>query len=247
MTGQDYEIICKGGKAVQLVLSELNILEEYNSEDIDILVYPKNIPYNENNIKNLAGHITFLVKWLLEIPETNFKFSIQQPTNEKKNVKTNPYIYKLSQIMNGYNPIMDVDFREKQLINNPNADDFSKYLFNIPQLKQDILFICPSILSMINDKIYYYIKYYIFKINLYNGFQINEPGYENIQIEECERMLRKFKKSIVPMVKGYVNDYNIKNNSTLSTNNFLKNNISKIKMINKKYISSIVEEIFTEF
>jgi hypothetical protein len=51
MIGQDYKILFKGGKAIQLVLTGIPNISEYISEDIDILVMPNNILYDEASIK----------------------------------------------------------------------------------------------------------------------------------------------------------------------------------------------------
>ena len=71
MIGQDYKLLFKGGKAVQLVLKGIAEMGEYKTEDIDVLIMPNtDIPYDENNVKNLAGHISYLIKWFLQSPET---------------------------------------------------------------------------------------------------------------------------------------------------------------------------------
>jgi hypothetical protein len=80
MIGQDYKFIFKGGKAIQLVLAEIQNLSEYKSEDIDVLIIPnKNIQYDELIVKNLAGHLAYLIRWFLNIPSTDYKISVQSP------------------------------------------------------------------------------------------------------------------------------------------------------------------------
>ena len=91
MVGQDYKLIFKGGKAIQLELSRIPETSVYKTEDIDILLLPdKNVVYNEMNAKNLAGHIAYLIRWFLNTPETQFSISVQTPNPE--NVRANQFI-----------------------------------------------------------------------------------------------------------------------------------------------------------
>ena len=56
MKEQNYNIIIKGGRAVQLVLSSYQIVDPLISEDIDILVVPKDgIQYDREEIRNVSS------------------------------------------------------------------------------------------------------------------------------------------------------------------------------------------------
>ena len=57
-------------------------------------------------------------------------------------------------------------------------------------------------LGKLNEKIYYYVKYFNFKQILQNKKIITEDGYQKITIDDCERFLEKFKRAILVMNKG---------------------------------------------
>ena len=211
MLGQDYSIIFKGGKAIQLELAHMNESSLYESEDIDIILIPNaDIIYDENKIKNLAGHIAYLVKWFINNPENKFAVSVQAPNPE--NIRVNPFIFKLSYVkvyqrrdnrlqrmVDDFRPISDIDFKEmpqniKELFGRTND-----YKFYIPELEQNILFKCPNTGSLLDDKIYYYIKYIQFKQLLEQNKPVVEPEFERITIPECIRILDKFKRAILAL------------------------------------------------
>ena len=99
MKGQDFDLIFKGGKAVQLVLSQIPNTDQYNSEDIDILVMPKNdIEYNRDIIKNLSSHIGYLIKWFLNVSDLKVNLSVLLPPEISENQRGNPNIVKLSYV-----------------------------------------------------------------------------------------------------------------------------------------------------
>ena len=222
MIGQDYKMLFKGGKAIQLALSRIPNMSEYRSDDIDVLIMPdKNIPYDELQIKNLAGHFAYLIRWFLNIPEhepdPGYKVSVQVPN--PINTRANQYIFKLSYIkslkrydfkkqmlIDDYKQFLDIDFKEvsRDMISY-FQDDLKKYNFEISlssDTKQNLLFICPNLGSLLNEKIYYYVKYFKFKQILQNKQIIREDGYQTITIDDCDRFLEKFKRAILVMNKG---------------------------------------------
>lgn len=214
MVGQDYNIIFKGGKAIQLELAHIQESSLYESEDIDIILMPNaDVIYDENKMKNLAGHIVYLVKWFINNPENQFVISVQAPNPQ--NARANPFIFKLSylktikrrdyaqqRMVDEFKPLSDVDFKEmpeniRELFGKTND-----YIFYIPELEQRILFKCPNIGSLLDDKIYYYIKYTQIKQLLEEKKPVVEPGYERITIPECIRILLKFKRAILALNHG---------------------------------------------
>ena len=220
MIGQDYKMLFKGGKAIQLALSRIPNMSEYRSDDIDVLIMPdKNIPYDELHVKNLAGHLGYLIRWFLNIPEPDpgYKVSVQAPN--PINTRANQYIFKLSYIkslkrydyrkqvlIDDYKQFLDIDFKEvsRDMISY-FQDNLKEYNFEISlssDTKQNILFICPNLGSLLNEKIYYYVKYFKFKQILQNKKAITEDGYPAITIDECDRFLEKFKRAILIMNKG---------------------------------------------
>lgn len=214
MIGQDYKLIFKGGKAIQLVLAGIQETSKYQTEDIDLVILPNlDIPYDEKTIKNLSGHLAYLLRWFFNIPNTQYNVSIQSPNIE--NFRANPFIYKLSyvkvnkkfdhrkQIMvDDFRQFADIDF--KQIPDNIKAyfDKSIEYKFYVPELKENLLFRCPNIGSLLDEKIYYYAKYFGFKKLLEERKPITEKEYANITIIDCDRFLEKFKRAILAMNNG---------------------------------------------
>jgi hypothetical protein len=212
MIGQDYKLLFKGGKAIQLVLREISSATPYKTEDIDVLVMPNNdIPYNEANVKNLAGHVAYLIRWFLHLPANQYNISVQPPNPE--NIRANPYIFKLSYakvnqnrsgefVVTGFKQFSDIDF--KQTPENINAlfEKSLKFTYFIEELNQNVLFICPNIGSLLDEKLYYYSKYFGFKKMLQNRQPVSEEGYTMLTIDECNRILEKFQRAILAMNNG---------------------------------------------
>lgn len=214
MIGQDYKLIFKGGKAIQLVLAGIPNMEQYVSEDIDVLVLPnENIPYNEANIKNLAGHVSYLIKWFLNMPDNNYNISVKEPV--AGNPMANPFIFKLSFIkttkkydyrrnamIDDFRQFSDIDFKETPESIKPYFEKSIEYKFYIEELGENILFRCPNIGALLDEKIYYYIKYSKFYDILNSKNKITEEGYERLNLFECKRILDKFKRAILAMNRG---------------------------------------------
>ena len=214
MIGQDYKVIFKGGKAIQLVLAGMPETSAYKTEDIDVLIMPDtNVPYVESTVKNLSGHLAYLIRWFLNTPETQYKVSVQAPN--PSNTRANPFIFKLSyvkviqkrdfrkQIMvDDFKQFSDIDFKETPVSIKPYFEKSIDYKFFISELNQNVLFRCPNIGSLLDEKIYYYAKYTQFKKLLEERKPITEEGYDKLTVIDCERFLEKFKKAILAMNKG---------------------------------------------
>jgi hypothetical protein len=225
MIGQDYEFIFKGGKAIQLELGQISGNPQYISEDIDILVRPaQGVAYNRDVAKNLASHIGYLIKWFLtyiELPTELLKDDtkpvsltiavalpdVQDNTICDSTAKANPNIVKIS-----YNKIAtrickafaDIDFKETPAEVSPYFEKTHKYPFHIEGLQTDVLFICPNIGSLIDEKIYLYAKYTRFKLLLEAGEKIIEEGYETVNLDTCRFYREKFSKALLALTLGLV-------------------------------------------
>lgn len=255
MNGQDYDILFKGGKATQLVLSNL---VEYETEDIDILIKPKsNIAYDPNITKNLSGHIAFLVKWFMHMPDKFFRISVLAPNPENK--RANPYIYKLSYVkknqrrdyargmVDEFRPISDIDFKEtpSELVEESYFENVSNYPFTISELQTEVLFKTPNLGALLNEKMYYYAKY---KKIIQDNRPIPEEG---LTIEECRRLLDKFKRSIVAMNRGLqmqkqkkqkkqnLTEKELKENEK----NLIKTRLNKIGVTDMSLINAISDDL----
>lgn len=208
MVGQDYTLLFKGGKAIQLELSRIPETSIYKTEDIDVLILPEtNIVYDEMIVNNLAGHIAYLVKWFL------FNVSVQVPNPE--NIRANPFIYKLSYVkskkkfdvrrnmlVDDFKQFSDIDFKNVPESIKGFFQNSIEYKFYISELDEPILFRCPNIGSLLDEKIYYYAKYSEFESLLNENKRITEKGYENLKLMECQRLLEKFKRAILELNKG---------------------------------------------
>ena len=225
MTGQDYEFIFKGGKAIQLELGQILGNPQYMSEDIDILVRPaQGVAYNRDVVKNLASHIGYLIKWFLtyiDLPTEVLKDEtkpvsltiavalpdVQDNTICDSTAKANPNIVKIS-----YNKIAtrickafaDIDFKETPAEVSTYFEKTHKYPFHIEGLQTDVLFICPNIGSLIDEKIYLYAKYTRFKLLLEAGEKIVEEGYETVNLDTCRFYREKFSKALLALTLGLV-------------------------------------------
>jgi hypothetical protein len=214
MIGQDYKLIFKGGKAIQLELAGTPETASYKTEDIDVLILPNtDIPYNELNVKNLSGHLAYLVRWFLNTPETQYKVSVQAPNPE--NTRANPFIFKLSYVkviqkrdyrkkimVDDFKQFSDIDFKDIPQNIKLFFEKSKEYKFYINEINQNVLFRCPNIGSLLDEKIYYYSKYTEFKNLLEERKPITEEGYENLTYIDCDRFLEKFKRAILAMNKG---------------------------------------------
>jgi len=209
MKDQPYELILKGGKAIQLVLADANYPMDYKTEDIDILIRPKK-GYHEPDVKFITSQVAYLVQWFLE--DSPFFVSVQTPEQSK----LNKFIYKLSYIkdqkgydyetgeknVNMYNPFSDLDFKELPARIQP----FFKYSyekeFPVPALKQVLFFRCPDISYLLYEKLYYYSKYESF---LYNG-GVTDIDYEGTGPDDCIHFMDKFKPAILALNQGLVKE-----------------------------------------
>lgn len=214
MIGQDYKLIFKGGKAIQLELAGTPETATYKSEDIDVLILPDtDVPYDQLKVKNLSGHISYLVRWFLNTPETQYKVSVQSPNPD--NARANPFIFKLSYVkvtqkpdyrrrimVDDFKQFSDIDFKDIPHAIKPFFEKSKEYTFYISEIDEHILFRCPNIGSLLDEKIYYYSKYIKFKSLLRENQPITEEGYERLTSIECDRFLEKFKKAILAMNKG---------------------------------------------
>ena len=222
MVGEKYSLLLKGGKAIQLVLAQIpKNTKQYISEDIDIMVKPTDDKsYDRDEIKNLASHIGYLLKWFLSSPTLKTNISVLLPPTEP-NAKTNPNIVKLSyektvkrsNYRTGtqdsvYKALSDIDFKELPAELAPYFNEVDKYEFYIEELQTDVLFVCPHLGALIDEKLYFYSKYMKYKILLENGKKITDPTYENVTIDDCDYFLNKFSKAIKGLTYGLVQQRN---------------------------------------
>jgi len=227
-TKQDYLIIFKGGRALQLSLVGIDDVGKYFSEDTDILIIPNKFEgsnYDLSKMENLSEHIAYLIKWM--IPE-EINVLVSLPTNPKNN---NKYITKL--LYNDgrlFKALSDIGFEE---IN----EDIRKYFDNlsyspiyINSFDTTSLFITPTLDDMLSEKLFYYTKYFKIKKTLEKNEPIKESKYTNLTKEDCDYLLYKFKRSIFKLVEAItkrdykeVVDFNKTDTSRLILRGFIGN------------------------
>jgi|Laugresubdmm15sn_1035100.scaffolds.fasta_scaffold10226_1 hypothetical protein len=259
MIGQDYKMIFKGGKAIQLVLAGMPETSAYKTEDIDVLIMPDtDIPYVESIVKNLSGHLSYLIRWFLNTTETQYKVSVQAPN--PSNTRANPFIFKLSylkirqkqdykkQIMvDDFKQFSDIDFKETPVSVKPYFEKSIDFKFFISELNQTVLFRCPNIGSLLDEKIYYYTKYSEFKKLLEERKPITEEGYDKLTVIECERFLDKFKRAIVAMNKGLQKQRNpgiLPDELLEKERNSIKSRLSRIGITDETLKTAILQSLY---
>ena len=175
LNDQDYDLIFKGGKAIQMALEH-----EYMSEDIDIIVDPI-LEYDPIMIKNISGHIALLIQWFLP-----FETSVLQPP-------LNPTIYKVSyqKTDHRFKAFLDIDFKEID----PTSPYFKKLdtdFIKIKPLNETLIFKRPALAKILEEKLHYYSKYKDILTLLNRGIRI-----EGMTKEYCEVLVNKFKRAIL--------------------------------------------------
>ena len=154
-------------------------------------------------MKNLSEHISFLIKWFIP---PDIKISLELP--ESKLSAMGKKIVKIAYLNNNKKPkpfpLVDVGFNKinenvARFFNNPKNFQFSD-----PDLETNLLFRCPEIQSILEEKLYYYLKYVKLRDILKNGEIINEKGYENLTIDNINYFTQKFKRSIMSIIDGLI-------------------------------------------
>lgn len=129
-----YNIIFKGGKAIQLVVEQ-----PYETDDVDIMI----VSDNEDETRLLAGHIGAFIKWCL-------------PDNRIVGDYIND-IYKLGYAKGAYvRAFCDISYKNTRFFS-----QLTRRPFHISELDADILFRIQTKEEMIREKLFYYTKYLV--------------------------------------------------------------------------------------
>jgi hypothetical protein len=232
-THQDYIIMLKGGKALQLLLSKIyngNDID-YESNDIDLIVCPYfGLKYDESKCANFAMNIAHLIKWIFNTNSNlympiNYITSIQG-TEYKTLIKISHKIQKSESEYesSAHTAIVDIDYgkinREiyRNVIFERKKCIFGKLLY-LHQNYDDFLF----------EKLYYF-DYYIKEFNkIFNKSKIPNvlmqyDDYKNFN--NYQRFIEKFKKQIYYTIKIKLKKIeNVNQIKTFLINFLRKNNI----------------------
>lgn len=199
-TKQDYLFMFKGGRALQLSLVDIEDIGQYFSEDTDILIIPNRFIggiYDLVKMENLSKHIAYLIKWMIP-QEINVFISL--PTNPKNtNKDITKILYNDGKL---FKALSDIGFGEinqdiKMFFENPSYSPFY-----VDDFETNALFITPTIDDMLAEKLFYYAKYVKFKGMISRGEPIIDKNYSNLTLEECDRILLKFKRAILKLVEA---------------------------------------------
>jgi hypothetical protein len=212
---QEYLILFKGGRAIQLSLNDIPNVRQYFSEDADILIIPNKTigaHYDFGKMENLSGHIAYLVKWF--IPE-DINVVVSLPSNPKNQSNDlTKLVYNDDRL---FKALSDIGFGEMK-------EDIQRYFenpsyspFYLDQFETTALFITPTIDDMLSEKLYFYTKYSSLKNKLKNHQPIVEKEYEHITEHDCDFYIYKFNKAIKQLVDSILKrDYISQDNTTPS-------------------------------
>lgn len=248
-TNQDYIFMFKGGRALQLSLSDIKNVGKYFSEDADILIVPNKSTtsvYDLEKMRNLAGHLAYLIKWFIP-SDINIVVSLpDNPNNTNKEITKLLYndnrLYKaLSDI--GFGKLSDI---VAKYFENPNY-----FVFYVDDFESNSLFIVPTIKDMLTEKLFFYMRYSLL-LALLDSTDANKPqppkGYENITRQECSNYMFKFNRAIKHLVSSLIvkdygditDPYEIADISRLIISEYMHNidefsNIEKNKITNELF------------
>jgi len=248
-TKQDYLFIFKGGRALQLSLVDIVDIGQYFSEDTDILIIPNSserVSYDLEKMENLSEHIAYLIKWM--IPEEINVF-IGLPTNPKN---TNKDITKILYNDNKlFKALSDIGFGEIHEDISKFFDNLSYSPFYLDEFETIALFITPTLDDMLAEKLFYYAKYLKYREMIHKREPIMEQEYANLTIEECDRILFKFKRAIVKLVEAIlkrdysdVTDLNTKDSAKLILREFITDYKDYTNQEKEDIVISIFPQIY---
>ena len=218
---QDYTFMFKGGKGVQLAFAHTEKkygkrFEEYESEDIDLIIIPnkQHVSYDVDRAKDLALNISYLIRWFFE---SNYKDNL-----DSQIMPTNPNVVKFAYqafMRDDKTPLgnklalMDIDFSKIPDENRPFYDGKIKMFHKKTDgiLGEDMLFYFQSLEQQINEKLYYYLLYTKYKKMLQNRpvMEITDDKYKKLTVKDCNYYLTKFKKSLLALLRGSGEGYQI--------------------------------------
>ena len=196
ITNQDYYIIIKGGKAIQLLLSKKTSIK-FDSNDIDILLVPINGTYDYNKLKNLSRQISLLIKWIFNVSNNDFdKLNYIQilpfvnqayPYIDKISYKNQPENYEskyfTALVDIDYGPVYNNIFYEDLDITNYEHDFFGKIVFRYQNIN-----------SLFFEKLYY-LNFYALQYEYICLNPESYPIYSKLY-SDSSRFIIKFAKQI---------------------------------------------------
>ena len=219
-TKQDFLFLFKGGRAIQINLTGIQI-SKYFSEDTDILIVPNhNVEYNLEKMRNLSEHIAYLMKWIVP-DELNIIISLyNNPKNSNNDITK--LLYNDNRI---FKALSDIGFGEIPLEAKPffelNNMYYTTKIF-INEFELELLFILPDKEDMLKEKLFYYSKYLISQKELDRN-KATEPNYQKIK-QDNQYYLFKFKNAITKLLEA---DMIVRNELQFDTNSYFNVKLDK--------------------
>lgn len=233
-TKQDYQIIIKGGKTLQLLLSKLygekKINIDYKSSDIDLIINPINsIVYEKSKCKTFTENFVNLIKWIFNQYNNPYSYvnyiSSEQGKEYSDIIKISHKIQKDDRSFDesGYTAIADIDFGEKNHSMYDNLINDWEYSNKYGKL----LYVYQNLNDYLLEKIHY-LNYYINELDKLI-LKSEQPNIKLTNIEyknfnNCQRFINKFSKQITQIIKIDFDKNNLENNIQLYLDNFTKKN-----------------------
>jgi len=179
MHDQDYQLLFKGGKAIQMGLKT-----EYESEDIDVIIDPI-YAYDRVMVDNISGHLALLIRWLLP-----FYTTVLPPGK-------NPDVYKVSFIKSdrSFKAFSDIDLKQIDP-KDPYFRDYDVTHPYIDALQEDARFKRPLLEKILEEKIFYYKKYKNLLAEIKQGKEVD------VDEKTCIHFMKKFKRAIEAIAPG---------------------------------------------
>jgi hypothetical protein len=250
MEGQDYNFIFKGGKAIQLVLSQIAGAEKYVSDDIDILIVPQNgIAYDRESVIMLGRNLAYLLKWFVSFPTISTITPLNLSIKDANLTNLTDNVIKLALFkITGPKVLIDIgihDIPENVLIYFENPQDF---IFYIRELGENALFKCPKLDAIIKEKLFYFIKYLKIYNNYAQNIPVTEPDFINIRdpvrgMSMCQYYLQKFGKALKALFSEKLKDDNQYSKMNEFQKKFQKRTIAQIYLNNMGIDSALSKQV----
>ena len=233
---QDYMIILKGGKALQLILSGMNFKDNtiFKSNDIDLIITSaKGKKYFQNKCKYLGINICLLIQWILNTTKNMYNKDYYIDYKLPDKYDTYQYIIKLSHKIQYSNDntdlyhtaLADFDFNEiteKKFYSNLIVDTK-----NSNSVFGELLYIYQNLSNFLLEKIYYInINAEFIDKNIDNKTKINQDKI-NI-MDKIDLLLIEIEKNKKSIEEVKINNNNNNNDVIKKYNDLIIINNKKI-------------------
>ena len=217
-----YDLIIKGGKGLQISFEEFVFKYNYESDDVDILLFDKSEKNNTAEMLMISSEICNLVKWIIESASvsrpffSNISTKLAEPTANPRDKTKSRYVSKITYI-NGQTRkvISEIDIKNPEEVDKTEEYQLSQinfplginfyfpgYLilndFDLDSIH--VTYIYQQIIEAFKEKTYIYTKYFLLK-KIYikiKGLSVAPQEFidKDDDVRPCNYFLKKFKKSI---------------------------------------------------